>query len=102
MRVKFVLLCRFNQAVDHRAGSSTCRKNWLFAVVPSGAEASALIYTMVEMARANGVNVYQYLTYLLEKCPTSQTSDEELEKLAPWDPEVKRITGERSAALQAE
>lgn len=62
-------------------------------------EASALIYTMVEMARANGVNVYQYLTYLLEKCPTSQTSDEELEKLAPWDPEVKRITGERSEAL---
>lgn len=78
------------------------RKNWLFAVVPSGAEASALIYTMIEMARANGVNVYQYLTYLLEKCPTSQTSDEELEKLAPWDPEVKRITGERSEALQAE
>ena len=77
-------------------------QRWLFAVVPSGAEASALIYTMVEMARANGVNVYQYLTYLLEKCPTSQTSDEELEKLAPWDPEVKRITGERSAALQAE
>ena len=78
------------------------RKNWLFAVVPSGAEASALIYTMVEMAQANGVNVYQYLTYLLEKCPTSQTSDEELEKLAPLDPEVKRITGERNEALQAE
>ena len=75
------------------------RKNWLFAVVPSGAQASALIYTMVEMARANGVNVYQYLTYLLEKCPTSQTPDEDLEKLAPWDPEVKRITGERSKAI---
>ena len=44
------------------------RKNWLFAVVPSGVEASALIYTMIEMARANGVNVYQYLTCLLEKC----------------------------------
>ena len=91
-------ICQFFRlcAVEHN------RKNWLFAVVPSGAEASALIYTMVEMARANGVNVYQYLTYLLEKCPTSQTSDEELEKLAPWDPEVKRITGERSEALQAE
>ena len=101
MRVKFVLLCRFNQAVDHRAGLSTCRSVGK-EPVPSGAEASALIYTMVEMARANGVNVYQYLTYLLEKCPTSQTSDEELEKLAPWDPEVKRITGERSEALQAE
>ena len=78
------------------------RKNWLFAVVLSGAQASALIYTMVEMARANGVNVYQYLTYLLEKCPTSQTPDEDLEKLAPWNPEVKRITGERGKALQAE
>lgn len=43
--------------------------------------------------------VYQYLTCLLEKCPTSQSSDEELEKLAPWDPEVKRITEERSKVL---
>ena len=60
------------------------------------------VYTMVEMAWANGVNVYQYLTYLLEKCPTSQTPDEDLAKLAPWDPEVKRITGECSKALQAE
>lgn len=96
--------CSFSNNASERAVKQVVigRKNWLFAVVPSGAEASALIYTMVEMARANGVNVYQYLTYLLEKCPTSQTSDEELEKLAPWDPEVKRITGERSAALQAE
>lgn len=96
--------CSFSNNASERAVKQVVigRKNWLFAVVPSGAEASALIYTMVEMARANGVNVYQYLTYLLEKCPTSQTSDEELEKLAPWDPEVKRITGERSEALQAE
>ncbi len=96
--------CSFSNNASERAVKQVVigRKNWLFAVVPSGAEASALIYTMVEMARANGVNVYQYLTYLLEKCPTSQTSDEELEKLAPWDPEVKRITGERSEALQTE
>ena len=59
-----------------------------------------MIYTMVEMARANGVNIYQYLTYLLEKCPTSQTPDEELEKLATWNPEVKRITEERSKKLR--
>ena len=96
--------CSFSNNASERAVKQVVigRKNWLFAVVPSGAEASALIYTMVEMARANGVNVYQYLTYLLEKCPTSQTSDEELEKLAPWDPKVKRITGERSEALQTE
>ena len=54
-----------------------------------------LIYTMVEMARSNGVNIYQYLRYLLEACPTGHMSDEELEQLAPWNPEVKRITEQR-------
>ena len=43
------------------------RKNWLFCDTPNGAQASAVVYTMVEMAKANGVNVYHYLTYLLEK-----------------------------------
>ena len=43
------------------------RKNWLFCDTPNGAQASAIVYTMVEMAKANGVNVYHYLTYLLEK-----------------------------------
>ena len=61
-----------------------------------------MIYTMVEMVRANGVNVYQYLAYLLEECPISQIFDEKLEKLAPWDPKVKRITEERSKDLQTE
>ncbi len=90
--------CSFSNNASERAVKQVVigRKNWLFAVVPSGAQASALIYTMVEMARANGVNIYQYLTYLFEKCPTDQMSDEELEKLAPWNPEVKRITEERS------
>lgn len=44
---------------------------------------------MVEMAKANGVNVYHYLTYLLEKMPTDRMSDEELELLAPWNENVK-------------
>lgn len=93
--------CSFSNNASERAVKQVVigRKNWLFAVVPSGAQASALIYTMVEMARANGVNIYQYLTYLLEKCPTNQTPDGELEKLAPWNPEVKRITEERSKEL---
>ena len=44
---------------------------------------------MVEMAKANGVNVYHYLTYLLEKMPSDRMSDEELELLAPWNENVK-------------
>ena len=55
------------------------RKNWLFCDTPNGAQASAIVYTMVEMAKANGVNVYHYLTYLLEKLPDDRMSDDELE-----------------------
>lgn len=65
------------------------RKNWLFSDTPKGADASSLVYTMVEMANANGVNVYYYLQYLLEHCPESIMSDDELERFAPWNPEVK-------------
>ncbi len=53
------------------------------------AQASAIVYTMVEMAKANGVNVYHYLTYLLEKQPNDSMSDEELDQLAPWNEDVK-------------
>ena len=47
------------------------------------------MYTMVEMAKANGVNVYHYLTYLLEKLPDDWMSDDELELLAPWNETIK-------------
>ena len=47
------------------------------------------MYTMVEIAKANGVNVYHYLTYLLEKLPNDRMSDDELELLAPWNETVK-------------
>ena len=65
------------------------RKNWLFCDTPNGAQASALVYSMVEIAKANGVNVYHFLTYLLEKMPSDRMSDEELELLAPWNENVK-------------
>ena len=48
-----------------------------------------MVYTMVEMAKANEVNVYHYLTYLLEKLPNDRMRDEELESMAPWNEEVK-------------
>lgn len=65
------------------------RKGWLFSDRPVGAEASAMCYTMVEMAKANGVNAYHYLSLLLEKLPNSSMTEEELEQLAPWNESVK-------------
>ena len=76
------------------------RKNWLFCDSLDGAQASADVYTMVEMAKANGVNVYHYLTYLLEKCPNDSMSDEEFEQLAPWNEEVKAEIKRRATNLK--
>ena len=65
------------------------RKNWLFSASPKGATASAIVYTMVEMAKANDLNIYKYLTYLLSQRPNDKTSDEQLEQLAPWSETAK-------------
>ena len=65
------------------------RKNWLFSASPKGATASAIVYTIVEMAKANDLNTYKYLTYLLSQRPNDKMSDEQLEQLAPWSETAK-------------
>lgn len=60
------------------------RKNWLFCDTPDGASANATIYSMVEMAKAYNLNVYDYLKFVLEARPNAGMTDEELSDLAPW------------------
>lgn len=67
------------------------RKNWLLSATPKGATASAQVYTMVGMAKANELNIYKYLTYLLEHRPSEDMSDEQLEALTPWSKEVQNV-----------
>ena len=45
------------------------RKNWLFSDTPKGASASAAVYSIIEPAKANGLNIYTYLEYLLLYMP---------------------------------
>ena len=78
----------------------TGRKNWLFADTPNGANASALVYSIVETAKANDMDVYLYLKYLLLKTPTEDTPDEELEKLCPWHPECRKAIEDMQKAHQ--
>lgn len=61
------------------------RKNWLFADTPKGASASAAVYSIVETAKANGINVYTYLQYLLVYIPDNDCRNhlEELGHLMP-------------------
>ena len=58
------------------------RKNWLFANTPSGAHASANIYSLIETAKAHGLNVYDYFAHIYEMLPLVE-SVEDYEKLLP-------------------
>ena len=60
------------------------RKNFLFSGTPKGAEASALLYSLVETAKANKLEPYAYLRYIFDKLPTA-SSLEDLEALLPWN-----------------
>jgi transposase len=63
------------------------RKNWLFANTPSGARASATIYSLVETAKENGLNPFDYLTHLFEELPKLRgVADPDLNALLPWSP----------------
>ena len=68
------------------------RKNWLCSDSSKGATASATVYSIVETAKANGLNVYTYLEYLLLYMPDTDWKNhpEELELLMPWSEAVQR------------
>lgn len=68
------------------------RKNWLFMGHPKGAEAASIIYSLVETAKANGLEPYKYLRYVLETIPSIAL--EHLSSLLPWNVPlyVKRIS----------
>lgn len=67
------------------------RKNWLFADTPKGATASATVYSLIETAKANGLNVYTYLEYLLLYMPDIDWRNDpaQLDFLMPWSEVVQ-------------
>ena len=58
------------------------RKNWLFSDTQHGARASANLYSLIETAKANGINDYAYLKYVFAELPAVRTDD--IAKLLPW------------------
>ena len=59
------------------------RKAWLFSNSQRGATASANLYSLIETAKANHRKPYQYLSWMLNKLPS--TSVESIEDLMPWN-----------------
>ena len=71
----------------------TGRKNWLFADSTKGAAASAAIYSIVETAKANGLDVFLYLEQLLMHMTDWDHSPEYLDKMMPWSDSMQETCG---------
>ena len=63
------------------------RKNWLFSNTPLGAKISAVIYSLVETAKINGLNPASYLEYLLTALPRGSQPEDCL----PWLPAAQTV-----------
>ena len=62
------------------------RKNWLFCDTQAGASSSVLIYSVLETAKANGLNPEAWLTHLLSVLPDrfDRNPDAAIDDLMPW------------------
>lgn len=66
------------------------RRNWLFSGSPKGATASAVVYSLVETAKANGLNPYKYLEYLLTNLSKTD-SQIDMDNMMPWDSTIQEL-----------
>ena len=91
-------------AERHIRAVTTGRKNFLFCDSIDGAHAVAIMYTIVETARANNANVYYYLKYILEQMPCYMegTDINFLETMMPWAPEYREYEQIHTSGIKPE
>lgn len=83
-------------------GFTIGRKNWMVIDTISGAKASAIIYSLVETAKANDLHIYRYFEYLLTELPklkefaSAEEEEQAMERLLPWSDELPEICHKRS------
>lgn len=67
------------------------RKNWLFSTSTKGAEASAAIYSLIETAKANKLDPYGYIEFILDYLPQQDLIEhpEKIDWFLPWSEEIK-------------
>ena len=66
------------------------RKNWLFSGSPRGADASANLYTLIETAKANGLDPYWYLRFIFKKLPYAY-EENDYQALLPMNVTVEQL-----------
>lgn len=71
------------------------RKNWLFAGSPNGAKASAIVYSIIETAKANQLNPFKYLNRLMSELPGLAYDEypDYLNNYMPWSEYMQLTCG---------
>jgi len=64
------------------------RKNWLFSNTAKGAKASAMLYSIIETAKANGLIPFDYVAHCLEQLSNEHV---DIEKLLPWNVKIHSV-----------
>ncbi len=79
-----------NNAAERRAKTyATGRKNFLFHDTEEGAQASAIVLSLIETAKANHLNIFEYLYTLLLYMPDYKNTPAGIELLMPWSEYIK-------------
>ena len=66
------------------------RKNFLFHDTVKGARASSIIYSLVETAKLNNLNIYAYLETVLLYMPDYKNEPEGIEEMMPWSDMIQQ------------
>ncbi len=53
------------------------RKNFMFSNTPNGAQSTAVTFSIIETAKANDIDPYQYLLWIFKNAPKNKTDDED-------------------------
>lgn len=83
---------------------AVARKNFLFSDTPQGAEASALVFSIIETAIANGLDPYEYLVHIFRNLPNMDfyNKPESLESHMPWADTLPALCYEKKTRKEAE
>lgn len=78
------------------------RANWLFADTIDGAKVNAIMYSIVETAKANHVNVQYYLQYLFDQIPLRRARGDKgfMTDMMPWSEAYREYEKERHRQQQ--
>ncbi|OLN24803.1 Mobile element protein [Desulfosporosinus metallidurans] len=80
------------------------RKNFLLSDTPQGAEASALVFSIIETAKANGLDPYEYLVHIFRNLPNLDfhNKPELLESHMPWADMLPELCYAKKTSKEAE